>query len=175
MEPVKGSREISLQNAALRQAVSHGVSFRRLPSYTLSRCAGLPLKGKQDVTGLPSCFLSTHAKHSAELATFGGSPLSHFAGLSPRESVSHDSQVALLPYSTAITDSQYFARHCVPSKYVRWCDSCSLATPSGEQNKPLYVPPQSHVAHWQASIVPPAPLGWQRNWSHSSESVIAVL
>ena len=47
----------------------------------------------------------------------------------PRESVSHDSQVALLPYSTAITDSQYFARHCVPSKYVRWCDSCSLATP----------------------------------------------
>ena len=48
---------------------------------------------------------------------------------SPRESVSHDSQVALLPYSTAITDSQYFARHCVPSKYVRWCDSCSLATP----------------------------------------------
>ena len=87
----------------------------------------------------------------------------------PRESVSHDSQVALLPYSTAITDSQYFARHCVPSKYVRWCDSCSLATPSGEQNKPLYVPPQSHVAHWQASIVPPAPLGWQRNWSHSSE------
>ena len=53
----------------------------------------------------------------------------------PRESVSHDSQVALLPYSTAITDSQYFARHCVPSKYVRWCDSCSLATPSGGQNK----------------------------------------
>ena len=48
---------------------------------------------------------------------------------SPRESVSHDSQVALLPYGTAITDSQYFARHCVPSKYVRWCDSCSLATP----------------------------------------------
>ena len=47
----------------------------------------------------------------------------------PRESVSHDSQVALLPYSTAITDSQYFARHRVPSKYVRWCDSCSLATP----------------------------------------------
>ena len=52
----------------------------------------------------------------------------------PRESVSHDSQVALLPYSTAITDSQYFARHCVPSKYVRWCDSCSLATPvQGEE------------------------------------------
>ena len=33
----------------------------------------------------------------------------------PRESVSHDSQVALLPY-----------------------ESCSLATPSGEQNKSLY-------------------------------------
>ncbi|WP_307973308.1 hypothetical protein, partial [uncultured Dialister sp.] len=31
-------------------------------------------------------------------------------------------------YSTAITDSQYFARHCVPSKYVRWCDSSSLCT-----------------------------------------------
>ena len=60
-----------------------------------------------------------------------GSPLSGCAGLSPQESVSHDSQVTLLPYSTAITDSQYFARHCVPPKYVRWCDSCSLATPSG--------------------------------------------
>ena len=57
---------------------------------------------------------------------------------SPLESVSHDSQVASLPYSTAITDSQYFARHCVPSKYVRWCDSCSLATPSGGQNQSLY-------------------------------------
>ena len=33
----------------------------------------------------------------------------------PRESVSHDSQVALLPY-----------------------ESCSLATPSGGQNKSLY-------------------------------------
>ena len=39
-------------------------------------------------------------------------PLSGCAGLSPRESVSHDSQVALLPY-----------------------ESCSLATPSGGQNK----------------------------------------
>ena len=59
MEPVKGSPEISPQKAALRQSVQHRVSFLRLPSYTLSRCAGLPLKGKQDVTGLPSCFLST--------------------------------------------------------------------------------------------------------------------
>ena len=61
--------------------------------------------------------LLKHAEHSAELATFGGSPLSGFAGLSPRESVSHDSQVALLPY-----------------------ESCSLATPSGGQNRPLYTP-----------------------------------
>ena len=44
-----------------------------------------------------------------------GSPLSGCAGLSPQESVSHDSQVALLPY-----------------------ESCSLATPSGGQNKSLY-------------------------------------
>ena len=199
MEPVKGSREISLRNAALRsvsrlkrrpligqargqlrltwrsyagppQSVSHGVSFRRLPSYTLSRCAGLPLKGKQDVTGLPSCFLSTlnillnwppwaappypalpdSPPKGKRLTTFCASLslLQNVFAVHPRESVSHDSQVALLPYSTAITDSQYFARHCVPSKYVRWCDSCSLATPSGEQNKPLYVPPQSHVARW---------------------------
>ncbi len=55
----------------------------------------------------------------------------------PLGSVSHDSQVALLPYSTAITDSQYFARHCVPSKYVRWCDSCSLATAERWGNKAL--------------------------------------
>ena len=62
-------------------------------------------------------------------------PLSGLRRTAPRESVSHDSQVVLLPYSTAITDSQYFARHCVPSKYVRWCDSCSLAPPMQGQNK----------------------------------------
>ena len=39
----------------------------------------------------------------------------------PRESVSHDSQVALLPY-----------------------ESCSLATPSGGQNKLLYAFLQRH-------------------------------
>ena len=39
----------------------------------------------------------------------------------PRESVSHDSQVALLPY-----------------------ESCSLATPSGGQNKSLYAFLQRH-------------------------------
>ena len=31
------------------------------------------------------------------------------------------------------------------------------------QNRPLYAFPQSHVAHWQAPIVPPEQ-GWQRNW-----------
>ena len=40
-----------------------------------------------------------------ELATSGGQFLSRFVGLPPRESVSLGSQVALLPYSTAITDS----------------------------------------------------------------------
>ena len=69
MEPVKGSPEISLQKAALRQSVQHRVSFLRLPSYTLSRCAGLPLKGKQGLAAeLAMCCLSP-AKHSAEFAT----------------------------------------------------------------------------------------------------------
>ena len=127
----------------------------------------LPVEGAC-VTGFPFCCIN-RAKHSAELATSGGPPypaapdfppegkrlttfcaslslLQNVFAVHPRESVSHDSQVALLPYSTAITDSQYFARHCVPSKYVRWCDSCSLATPSGGQNKPLCAPLQSHVA-----------------------------
>ena len=117
VEPVKGSREISLKNAALRQSVQHRVSFLRLPSYTLSRCAGLPLKGKQGLAAeLAMCCLSP-AKHSAELATSGGfSPfgaLRHH--LSPRESVSLGSQVALLPYE--------------PS---------SLATLFRGENKPLY-------------------------------------
>ena len=53
VEPVKGSREISLKNAALGQLVSHGVSFRHLPSYTPAPLRGpLPLKGAQGVTGL---------------------------------------------------------------------------------------------------------------------------
>ena len=43
-------------------------------------------------------------QHYGELAT-GVAPLSGCAGLPPRESVSLGSQVALLPYSTAITDS----------------------------------------------------------------------
>ena len=53
IEPVKGSREISLQNATLRQSVSHGVSFRLAASSTPSPLRGpLPLKEAQDVTGL---------------------------------------------------------------------------------------------------------------------------
>ena len=90
------------QNAALRQSVSHGVSFRRLPSYTLSRCAGLPLKGKQGLAAeLAMCCLSP-AKHSAEFATSGG--ISPFGALrhhlSPWESVSLGSQVAITPLRT---------------------------------------------------------------------------
>ena len=103
-------------------------------------------QGETRRDGTPLLLLK-HAKYSAELATFGGSPLSRFAGLSPRESVSHDSQVALLPY-----------------------ESCSLATPSGGQNKPLYVPPQSHVAQQQASIVPPLQRG-ERWWRQPPKGV----
>ena len=55
MEPVKGSPEISPQKAALRQSVQHRVSFLRLPSYTLSRCAGLRPGGKH-VTGFSDRF-----------------------------------------------------------------------------------------------------------------------
>ena len=46
MEPVKGSREISLKNAAFRQAVRHRVSFRHLPSYTPAPLRGPLLHGK---------------------------------------------------------------------------------------------------------------------------------
>ena len=105
MEPVKGSPQISLQNAALRQSVQHRVSFLRLPSYTLSHCAGLPLKGKQGLAAeLAMCCLSP-AKHSAEFATSGG--ISPFGALrhhlSPRESVSLGSQVAITPLRTKFT------------------------------------------------------------------------
>ena len=97
MEPVKGSPEISPQKAALRQSVQHRVSFLRLPSYTLSRCAGLPLKGKQGLAAeLAMCCLSP-AKHSAEFATPFGALRQH---LSPRESVSLGSQVAITPLRT---------------------------------------------------------------------------
>ena len=127
MEPVKGSREISLKNAALRQSRPHRVSFLSSASYTPTSLDGvsldsrvaslpyessslahpaplrgpLPLKGTQDVTGLPSCCINRTVL-SAELATSGGfSPfgaLRHH--LSPRESVSLGSQVAITPLRT---------------------------------------------------------------------------
>ena len=58
-------------------------------------------------------------------------PLSGFAGLPPRESMSLDFRVALLPYK-----------------------SSSFATLFRGQNKPLYASPQRHVAQCLASIVP---------------------
>ena len=64
MESAKGSREISRQKAAFRQSHQHGVSCRLAASYTLSRCAGLPLKGKQDVT----CFPSRLTRHSGSVS-----------------------------------------------------------------------------------------------------------
>ena len=83
VEPVKRSREISLQNAAFRQSVRHRVSFRRLPSYTPAPLRGpLPLKGAQDVTGYAFCRIN-HPEHSAKLATGVATPLSGCAGLPP--------------------------------------------------------------------------------------------
>ena len=59
-------------NAAFRRSRPHRVSYSFLLSYTLSRCAGLPLKGKQGLAAeLAMCCLSP-AKHSAEFATSGG-------------------------------------------------------------------------------------------------------
>ena len=182
MEPVKGSREISLKNAALRQSRPHRVSFLSSASYTPtsldgvsldSRVASLPyessplahpaplrgpllhgkashlvlrslslpykprslatLKGTQDVTGLPSCCIN-HTKHSADLATGVATPLSRFAGLPPRESVSLGSQVALLPYepsslATPQAGAQQPAGHLLPIS----CTKCRAAriSPSG--------------------------------------------
>ena len=92
---------------------------------------------KVSVTGLTFCII-WHDKHSGD-QPLRGSPLIRLRrtfhlkvkrltmicaslallqimfAVHPRESVSHDSQVALLPY-----------------------ESCSLATPSGRQNKSLY-------------------------------------
>ena len=136
MEPVKGSPQISLQNAVLRQSVQHRVSFLRLPSYTLSRCAGLPLKGKQGLAAeLAMCCLSP-AKHSAEFATSGG--ISPFGALrhhlSPRESVSLGSQVAITPLRTKFAchpggGAQQPAGHLLPIS----CTKCRAAriSPSG--------------------------------------------
>ena len=123
MEPVKGSREISLKNAALRQSRPHRVSFLSSASYTPTSLDGvsldsrvaslpyessllahpaplrgpLPLKGTQDVTGLPSCCINRTVL-SAELPLAWPPPfgaLRHH--LSPRESVSLSSQVAITP------------------------------------------------------------------------------
>ena len=77
-------------NAAFRRSRPHRVSYSFLPSYTLSRCAGLPLKGKQGLAAeLAMCCLSP-AKHSAEFATplwcltappfFTGKRLTWFSG-----------------------------------------------------------------------------------------------
>jgi hypothetical protein len=46
----------------------------------------------------------------------------------PWGSVSLDSQSSAAPYSTAISDSQQFARRFAPPNCVRCCDSSSLAT-----------------------------------------------
>ena len=47
VEPVKGSPEISLQNAACRQSVQHRVSFRHLTSYTPAPLRGPLSTGKR--------------------------------------------------------------------------------------------------------------------------------
>ena len=156
MEPVKGSREIPLKNAALRQSRPHRVSFLSSASYTPtsldgvsldSRVASLPYessslahpaplrgpllhgkasheifsrlwlptnfvrlppqKGRKGVTGLPSCCIN-HTKHSADLATGVAPPfgaLRHH--LSPRESVSLSSQVAITPLRTKFACHPY--------------------------------------------------------------------
>ena len=132
MEPVKGSREISLKNAALRQSRPHRVSFLSSASYTPTSLDGvsldsrvaslpyessslahpaplrgpLPLKGTQDVTGLPSCCIN-HTKHSADLATGVATPYPASRGslhgkashLVLRSLCSPTNQVRLPPYS----------------------------------------------------------------------------
>ena len=140
MEPVKGSPQISLQKAAFWQSRPHRVSFLSSASYTPTSLDGvsldsrvaslpyessslahpaplrgpLPLKGTQDVTGLPSCYIN-HTVLSAELATSGGLPLSRFAGLLHGKA-SHTILRSLpLPY-----------------------ESCSLATLFRGENRLLY-------------------------------------
>ena len=90
--------------APLRGPLLHGkashVVFRSLTLPYKPRSLAT-LKGTQDVTGLPSCCINRTVL-SAELATSGGfSPfgaLRHH--LSPRESVSLGSQVAITPLRT---------------------------------------------------------------------------
>ena len=153
-------------------------------------------QGETRRDGTPLLLLK-HAKYSAELATFGGSPpliplcrtppqrgndSLHFArryrsfkmcslcihgkachtilrllcSLTARLSPTHNIlRVTAFLHPLLSLTHWIFGSLMLPykssshsAKYVRWCDSCSLATPSGGQNKPLYVPPQSHVARW---------------------------
>ena len=126
VEPVKGSREISLQNAALRQSVQHRVSFLRLPSYTLSRCAGLPLKGKQGLAAeLAMCCLSP-AKHSAEFAF----PL--WCLTAP-------------PFSTGKRLTWFSGRYHSPTNQVRLPPRCAGKVPRSGQGGTLFPRPQGRL------------------------------
>ena len=120
----------------LRRSRQHRVSI--LPAYLVHP---FPLRGTSpqgETRALRDLLSVSYGKITILLTgSLRSPPPIRLRRTSPRESVSHDSQVASLPYSTAITDSQYFARHCVPSKYVRWCDSCSLATPIQGAEQPV--------------------------------------
>ena len=63
MEPVKGSREISLKNAALRQSRPHRVSFLSSASYTPTSLDGVSLDSR--VASLP--YESSSLAHPAPL------------------------------------------------------------------------------------------------------------
>ena len=63
MEPVKGSREISLKNAALRQSRPHRVSFLSSASYTPTSLDGVSLDSR--VASLP--YESSPLAHPAPL------------------------------------------------------------------------------------------------------------
>ena len=63
MEPVKGSREISLKNAALRQSRPHRVSFLSSASYTPTSLDGVSLDSR--VASLP--YESSLLAHPAPL------------------------------------------------------------------------------------------------------------
>ena len=69
-----------------------------------------------------------------------------------------------LPYSTAITDSQYFVRRFAPTKYVRWCDSCSLATPQAGAQQPALDIEQFLRLLFNEALLSHRPAGWQGNW-----------
>jgi hypothetical protein len=74
-----------------------------------------PPKGGARVCANKALHFHLSLYHPAKLATIVATPLSGCAGLTQREA-SHSILRSLpLPYSTAITDSRYFERHCVPS------------------------------------------------------------